>query len=165
MNKSVSQALAEFLNISASYIGKEIELQSKQPFFISYNIEDETMPRYQFQYGWPQSGSVFLSIITDGKYKNQVFRVSVTAPSADKEFVTATFSEKKDFARSLSVDVGFGIDMSFNKHTTFAEIEANPNAMRMIELATQDLSKAVVLGESHECVPEGETRLPAGRAR
>ena len=165
MSKSAGQALSEFLGVAVNYIGKEIELKSSQHFSITYNIEDENMPMYQFQYGFPQSGCVSLSMINGGEHEGKCARVLVTAPSADKEFVTATFKDKKEVGAGLSVGVSFGIDMGFDEHKTFAEIEANPNAITMVDLAVQDLSQAVVLGESREAVSEGEKHLPAGRAR
>lgn len=164
MNKSAGQALAEFVNVAIGYIGKEIKLLPTEYFSIEYNITNEEMPMYQFQYGFPQSGCVSLSIISEGEYQGKVSKVLVTAPSADREFVSVVVNNDKDLVEGLNVGLKFGVDMNFDKHTNFAEIEENPNAIKMIELATRGLSKAVVLGESQDVVAKGSKFLPAGRS-
>ena len=61
--------------------------------------------------------------------------------------------------------LNIGLDTELREHKTFAEIEANINAIKMIELATKDLSEAIILSESKEHFSQSEKVLPAGRAR
>lgn len=157
MNKTASQTILEFFKVAANYIGKEIELKSHQIFSITYNIEDETMPRYQFKYGMPEYGYVFISIIIAGKYRGSVDKILVTAPPKHKELVSIMINEENL--------LNIGINIELREHKTFAEIEANFNAIKMIELATVDLSEAIILSDSKEHLPQGEKILPAGRAR
>lgn len=157
LNKSASQAILEFFRVATKYIGKEIKLKSNQLFSITYNIEDETRPRYQFKYGLPEYGHVFISIIITGEYKGSVDKMLVTAPPKHKELVSIMINEE----RLLNI----GLDTELREHKTFVEIEANINAIKMIELATKDLSEAIILSESKEHFSQSEKVLPAGRAR
>ena len=73
-------------------------------------------------------------------------KISVYAPTADKEFVVANFAPQSDFG-AISVSANFGLDMDTNEHVSSVEIEQNPNALKMLDMAIIDLSQAEILGE------------------
>ena len=50
--------------------------------------------------------------------------------------------------------------MGTQEHSSIQEIEENPNALKMLDIAISDLNQAQVLGECRIAVPEGSDRIP-----
>jgi len=163
--EAAKKAILAFFDGAKHYIRKEIELSRGQFFNITYNVEDLDNPCFQFQYGFPQSGCVCLTVIAQGKDAGKINRVSVTAPAADKPPISIVYKEEKRVLPELDVSVNFGMNLELDEHETIEAIAANPNAISMIELATEDLRQAKVLGECCEVTSSGSKRLPAGRSK
>lgn len=163
MSQHADESLIAFTKAAVKYVGKEIQLASGQFFSINL-LNDKQQNELHIQYGFPQSGGVNVHLPLDGEKKGKISIFSVTAPSSDKPFVSALFDEKKDVGAGINVTLSSGMDMGFDEHDTSEKIEANPNAMKMLEFATDDLNEALVLGNSSTVVAEGSTRTPVGKA-
>lgn len=86
-------------------------------------------------------------------------KISVYAPTSDKEFIIANFAPQYE-VNELSINANFGLDMDTKKHTSSIDIEQNPNALKMLDMAINDLSQAEIIGECREAVPIGSDRIP-----
>ena len=47
----------------------------------------------------------------------------------------------------LGISANFGLDIDTKEHTSSIEIEQNPNALKMLDMAINDLSQAKILGK------------------
>lgn len=140
MDHAVEQALLEFFEVAKNFIGKDLQLSSKQPFYITCDKEDAKYSCWKIQYGFPESGCVCLSARTTEKTNIDLFQVFITAPSANKESLLTL---------DVTGGINFCIDTEAVECKTMEEIAKNPNAMKMITFATQDLSQAEVLGSKY----------------
>ncbi len=163
-DNQASKKIESFFRTSLKYYGKEIALPSNQHFSIDQisnpNKEQEGDYRYIIQYGFPQSGCV--SVNFGYSHKNNSFTVdniSVYAPPVGENIIMANFSPQTQVGE-IGISVNFGIDTGTQEHKSLSEIEANPNALRMLDIATSDLSRAQILGECRVAVPEGSERIP-----
>lgn len=163
-NTQAKEKMSKLLKIALAYYGKEISLPSTQLFsFDQINDEESSIKgkyNYHIQYGFPQSGCVSMRFsYLEESNSFSISKISVYAPPADKEFVVANFAPQSDFG-AISVSANFGLDMDTKKHTSSIEIEQNPNALKMLDMAISDLSQAEVLGECGAVVPIGSDRIP-----
>ena len=100
-NIHVAEKIKKLLEIVLSYYGKEIALSSVQHFSFDQIIDEENSIqgkyKYHIQYGFPQSGCVNM-IINYRKDVNSfsVDKISVYAPTSDKDFVVTNFGVKPD---------------------------------------------------------------------
>ena len=163
-DNQVSKKLKNFFSTSLKYYGKEIALTSNQHFSIDQisdpNKEQYGDYRYIIQYGFPQSGCV--SIHFGYSQQNNSFtidKVSVYAPPAGENIIMANFSPQTQ-VEEIGISINFGVDTGTQEHTSLSEIEANPNALKMLDIATLYLSKAQILGECKLAVPEGSKHIP-----
>lgn len=155
--------------IAMRYYGKEVGLQSSQHFGIDQirdsELESEGKYKFMMQYGFPQSGAVCIHF-TYAPEESEVAldKVSVYAlPEGEQAFVAnmaPTYQEGP-----VSVSLNFGMDLGTIEHTTSAEIDANPNALKMLDVATSDLLKGQILGECMVAVPEGSDTIPCCTSR
>lgn len=163
-NAQVTEKMTMLLKFALSFYDKEISLPSNQ-FFSFDQIIDEKNTRdgeynYQVQYGFPQSGSVLMNFsYFEESDSFTVDKLSVHAPSADKEFAVANFTPQTDFG-GISISANFGLDMKTEEYTSLEDIEQNPNAIKMIDMAIDDLSQAEILGECMVGVPIGSNKIP-----
>lgn len=158
----VRNKLQDFFRNSFVYYGKEIALDSNQHFTIDQIVdnEQEEVNNYHIQYGFPQSGCVSMNcsyIIEEKRFS--IDGVTIYAPSEDKEFLIANvLPEVQDGV--VNVRTSFGLDMNTEEHTTVDSILGNPNAIKMLEVAINDLSHAEIIGECLVSVPIGSEFIP-----
>ena len=163
-NTQAKEKIGKLLKIALAYYGKEISLPSTQLFtFDQINDEENSIEgkyNYHIQYGFPQSGCVSMKFsYLEENNSFSINKISVYAPTADKEFVVTNFAPQSDFG-AISVSANFGLDMDTKEHTSSVEIEQNPNALKMLDMAINDLSQAEILGECRAEVPIGSDRIP-----
>lgn len=163
-DNQASKKLDSFFRTSLKYYGKEIGLTSNQHFSIDQisdpDKEQAGEYRYVIQYGFPQSGCVSLHFgYSQESNSFTVNKVSVYAPPVGENIIMANFAPQTQVGE-IGISVNFGIDMGTQEHTSLSEIEANPNALKMLDIATLDLSQAQILGECRVAVPEGSERIP-----
>lgn len=154
----------KLLKLAFSYYGKEILLPSKQYFnFIQINDQENSIKGkydYQIQYGFPQSGSVIIKFSYFQKeHSFSVDKISVFAPSADKLFDVVNFVPQVNIDE-LGISANFGLDIDTKEHTSSIEIEQNPNALKMLDMAINDLSQATILGKCCLEVSEDSDTIP-----
>ena len=156
--------IEKFFKTALKYYGKQIGLNSNQTFTIEQikSPEKEKVGEYSYtiQYGYPQSGCVSL----DFKYSKEsnmftVDKICIYAPPVGKDIVIANFTPQTQIG-AVNISANFGIDTGTQKHTDLAQIEANPNAMKMLDIATLDLNDAQILGECTVVVPEENETIP-----
>ena len=94
-----------------------------------------------------------------GLTSNQPFFINQLCNPEKENIIMANFATPLQDG-PIGVDINFGMDMGTKSHTSIDEIEENPNALKMIELATSDLSKAQILGKCMLEVPEGSDMIP-----
>lgn len=163
-NIHVAEKIKKLLEIVLSYYGKEIALSSVQHFSFDQIIDEENSIqgkyKYHIQYGFPQSGCVNM-IINYRKDVNSfsVDKISVYAPTSDKDFVVTNFIPQFELD-NLNVSENFGVDIGTIEHTSSIDIEQNPNAMKMLDMAINDLSQAEVLGKCEQEAPIGSQEIP-----
>ena len=163
-NTQTKEKMGKLLKIALSYYGKEISLPSTQLFsFDQINAKENSIEgkyNYQIQYGFPQSGCVIMGFsYFEESNSFSIDKISVHAPTADKEFIVANFAPQSGFG-GLSISANFGLDMDTKEHTSSVEIEQNPNALKMLDMAINDLGQAEILGECRVAVPMGSDRIP-----
>ncbi len=163
-NSQVLQEVDKFLKTALRYVGKEIGLQSGQYFGIDQirneEKEQNNIYGYKIQYGFPQSGCVCLTVDYIPKEKQlEITELEVYAPDAGQDMTIANFAPKTQVAE-IGISMNFGMNNGSKPHTGLEEIGRNPNALKMLELATSDLAHAQVLGECCLCVPEGSDYIP-----
>ncbi len=167
MANETSQAfkkLENFFKTSIKYYGKRISLNSNQHFSIDQlcdldNNQEENI-NYVIQYGFPQSGGICMHFTYEKKRNSfTITKVSVYAPAAGKNMVVANFASQSNVG-PMNVNINFGLNADTKEHTKLSEIEANPNAMEMIDIAISDLNDAQILGECMLAVPKGSKFIP-----
>ena len=154
----------DFFRIAIKYMGKDIAIPSNNIFDINYVVDKqaelEGIRKYTIQYGFPQSGGVFLSFsVIEEENRIGITDLSVYAPSADQEMIIANYNPEME-AGGIGISFKAGLDNETIEHKSLDEIENNPNAMQMLDIAIEDLSKAEVLGECMECVPMDSDTIP-----
>lgn len=163
-DNKASQKLENFLKMSLKYCGKKICLNSYQHFSIDQisNLNKEQLGeyRYMIQYGFSQSGGVSMHINYSPKSNSvTIDKVAVYAPPIRDNIIMANFAPQTQ-VEEINVGVNIGIDTGTEKHTTLSEIEANPNAMQMLDIAILDLSQAQILGKCTTIVADGSELIP-----
>lgn len=161
--EDVEKLLQDFFKESIKYFGKEIAIPSDQYFGIDEihgdeEKEDET--NYSIQWGFSQSGAVFMNF-SYNEDKNNFFinGISFYAPPKDDMLLLGTFNQQEK-VDEIGVYAHFGLDMGTKEHTKIKEIEANPNAITTLKFAIKDLQDALVLGECNINVPIGSSEIP-----
>jgi len=163
-NSEASKKINSFFRTALKYYGKKIGLTSNQFFSINQicdsDKEQEGEYRYTIQYGFPQSGCVSMNFGYFQKSNSfTVDKISVYAPPIGENIIMANFAPQLQEG-SVGISVNFGMDMGTQEHSNIQEIEGNPNALKMLDIATSDLNQAQVLGECRIAVPEGSDRIP-----
>ncbi|MCM1053740.1 MAG: hypothetical protein NC483_07190 [Ruminococcus sp.] len=164
MSNLVDTKIEKFFRVSSQYLGKEIGLLSGQHFSIAHfrskeKADDGTL-NYLIQYGFPQSGAVCLNFdYLPAQNAVTINKIEVFAPEAGKEMTLASFAPQAQVAE-FGISINFGVDNNTKPHLTHSEIEANPNALKMLDLAIDDLAHAQVIGECQLCVPKDSDYIP-----
>lgn len=170
--ETVLEKLEDFFRNSLKYYGKEIALESNQSFSIEqiYDLEKQNAGeyRYKIQYGFPQSGCVSMNFGYSEKTKKFTVaadEVSIYVPPVGEELVMANFSQQL-YGGLGSIGINLGADMGTLKYTGIDEIASNPNAVKLLSIATEDLCRAQILGEcmlnvsvGSDCIPVCNSRL------
>ncbi len=164
--KKTEEKIDSFFKAAIAYYGKEIALDSNQYFEIDQIVDREyTKPRFQIQYGYPQSGSVFLKFELDSPNNSVALTdISINAPRKGEPIYMATFAPEYQPLEELSIRFDFGMDMNTEEHNTITSIMDNPNALRILTAATTDLERAEVLGECRLAVPMDSVLIPCTSA-
>lgn len=154
-----------FFKATLNCYNKEVGLYSGQSLLIDQivdeNSEDPSVRYYSVQYGFPQSGCVFLNFrYSDDTGKFTITDVSVFAPADGEEVVTANFVEEAEVMEEATVGIKVGADMQTVERVGLEAIEKSHNALQMLDMAIGDLEKAKILGECFIAVPEGSSRIP-----
>lgn len=165
---SIEELMTLFLKTSLTFMGKEICLPSNQYFGIEQIIDEEKNEQeiyeYAIQYGFPQSGCISTRI--DYLKQNnsvEVTKFTVYAQPADEQIMIGNIIPEEKIGE-LTIKTHFGVDVGTIEHSTPDEIEANPNAVKTIKLAINDLSKAEVIDECLLSVPIGSDRIPCANS-
>lgn len=163
-NSKVNKGIDNFFRAAIKYYGKEIGLASNQHFSIDkicdIKKEENGEYRYNIQYGFPQSGCVSMDFIYSKKSNLfTVDAISVYAPPAGENITMANFAPQIQTGE-IGISINFGMDMGTQEHKSIQEIEENPNALKMLEIATADLNEAQILGNCMLSVPSGSDRIP-----
>ena len=163
-DNQAAKKIDSFFRTSFKYYGKEIGLTSRQYFgidqIINQNKDQDDEYNYIMQYGFPQSGCVSMHFTYSQKSNSFIVdSISVYAPPAGENFVMANFAPQTQVGE-IGISMNFGIKTGTKKHTSLDEINANPNALKMLDVAISDLSQAQILGECRLEVPEGSERIP-----
>ena len=163
-DNKASQKLENFLRTSLKYYGKKIRLNSYQHFSIDQisNPDKEQLGEYRYiiQYGFPQSGAVKIHFDYSQKSNSYTInKVTVYAPPIGENIIMANFAPQSRVGE-IDISVNIGIDTGTEKHTNLSEIEANPNALQMLDIATLDLSQAQILGKCTTIVSDGSEIIP-----
>lgn len=163
-DNQASQKIERFFRIALNYYGKEIGLTSNQHFSIDQICDSEKAESgeysYVIQYGFPPSGCVSMGF--SYSQKENAFladKISVFAPPVGENIIMANFAPRFQDG-PISISVNCGMDMGTQEHTSMQEIEENPNALKMLDIAIADLSEAQILGECRTAVPAGSERIP-----
>lgn len=157
-----TQKIDSFFRTAMKYYGKQIALPSNQHFSIDQVIGKEKDGEYNYmiQYGFPQSGCVSMDFGYSKESNSfSINGISVFAPPIGEDIIMANFAPQVE-AYGVGISVNLGLDIGTQQHTKISEIEENPNALKMLDIAISDLDKAQVLGECRAAVPVGSTRIP-----
>lgn len=163
MIDQVTNYINEFLKTSLKLYGKEIGLSSGEFYtfdFINNGKENEGELQYSIQYGFPQSGCVFLNFsFFKGTNRFTITDVSVYAPSDDKplESVKASFTDQDG---AVSVSINAGLDCDTKENVGVSGISSSHNATDFLKMALDDIASARVLGECFLAVRENSERIP-----
>lgn len=167
MTSSDSQSykkIEQFFKTGLKYYGKEVGLISNQHFSIE-QIRDleknqEGSYNYMMQYGFPQSGCVSMNFSYFQKTNSfTIDKISVYAPPIGENIMMANFAPQFQEG-PVGISVSFGMNIGTQKHTSIREIEENPNALKMLDIAISDLNQAQILGECGLAVPADSDRIP-----
>lgn len=163
-NNEASKKIDSFFRTALKYYGKEIGLTSNQIFSIDQICSSDKVQegeyKYKIQYGFPQSGCVSMNFSYSQKSNSFIIdKISVYAPPIGENIIMANFAPQLQEG-PIGINVNFGIDMGTQEHSSIQKIEENPNALKMLDIATSDLNKAQVLGECRTAVPKGSDRIP-----
>lgn len=89
--------------------------------------------------------------------------VTVYTQEPNQELTSINFiSGSQDGEASVTLRSGL---LCNTKQYTNGDIKTNPNAIKFLELALQDLEKAEILGECRMFVSEGSTIIPCTNSR
>lgn len=159
------EKMSKLFRLALSTYGKEISLSSVQHFSFDKIKNEENLiegkHNYHIQYGFPQSGCISIKFsYLEASKTFSIDEFEVYAPPADKIFAVANFSPQSDNFGEFSIRANFGIDMNTKKHTSLVEVESNPNALKILDMAINDLKQAKILGECRVAVPIGSDRIP-----
>ena len=158
------QKIDSFFKTAMKYYGKEIALPSNQHFSIDQIIDEEKYKNgefnYMIQYGFPQSGCVSMKFgYSQGNNSFSINGISVYSPPKGEDVIMANFAPQVE-SGGIGISVNLGIDTGTQEYSKLSEIDENPNALKILDIAISDLDKAQVLGECREAVPVGSTRIP-----
>lgn len=162
-DNQVSKKIDCFFRTALKYYGKEIGLTSNQHFSIEQICDSEKEQcgeySYMIQYGFPQSDCVIMNFGYSQKANEfTIDRISVYAPPVGENIIMANFAPHLQ-AGPIGISVNFGMDMGTQEHTSIHEIEENPNALKMLDIAIADLNQAQILGECKLAVSTGSDRI------
>lgn len=166
-NSQAHEKIRNFFKAVLRCYGSEIGLSSNQYFSIDQicDSEEEQSDELNFvaQYGFPQSGGVTINFkvskVKEERKTITICNVNVYAPPKEKKIMIANFSPEIQTGY-VGISANFGLDVGTEEHTSTEEIEANPNALKMLEIATEDLNQAQILGECRLVVQAGSSRIP-----
>ncbi len=168
-DSEVSKKIDSFFKTAIRYFGKEVGLISSQHFGIDQICDPEKEKngefRYAIQYGFPQSGCVIMNFgYSKAENVFTIDKISVYAPPIGEDLIMANFGPQLQDGL-VGINVNFGMDAGTQEHTSISEIERNPNASKMLDLALTDLSQAQILGACSVSVMSGSRRIPCCNSR
>ncbi len=140
----------KFYRTAVQYLGKEITLSSNQEFGIEEVFDEDPRKGHKFNvhYGTPETGAVVLNFIITNYHAIGVNNVTVYAPKEGESF-----------------DVADGSNLErIEKYAGIAQIMSNPNALKMIDFATEDLKQAEVVGDIEKLVQKDATHKTCSRS-
>ena len=116
--------------------------------------------RYVIKYGFPQSGCVnmYFNYLQKSNAVT-VDKISVYAPPVGKNIIMANFAPQIQIG-DIDISMNLGVNSGTQEHTSFTDIDANPNALKILDIAILDLSQAQILGECMVDVPEESNNIP-----
>ena len=155
--------IIRFVNAANSVKDKEIGLYQTSHFDYVGDKQDETGEFYHIQYGWPQSGCVWVKFaITNDKkvldksllcwpeneygFAPAIVSCCINTQPKGKQLMMGNFAPKNEIMPGLSINIDFGIDTGTERFSTLEEIGNNLNAIRLLEIATGDLKNAEIYG-------------------
>ncbi len=167
--KLVKEKLRYFVKFGLLLYGNEIELPSIAYFgfneILKFDNQTDGLHRYTIQYGYPQSGCVTLTLdYNPGEKTIDIKKYSVYANEEDNDLVGATFNTKLK-TEIGPADVSFGIDLGTKEYSDISDIAKSPNAIKMLDTAISDLSKANVIGPCNVMVPDESDSVPVAYSR
>ena len=150
----------DFLLTSLKLFGKEISIPSNQAFEIDAIKEDDGTNSFSIQYGFPQTGSIYIEFAWIDELKDFIVNeATVYAPEDNQNIVLASFTPQVEIEET-NISANFGLDTNTIKYSGLDEIDASSNAIKMLNIAINDLKHATVLRECQIDVPEGSRQIP-----
>lgn len=158
----ITYKILEFFKAGMQYYGKEIALSSYQYFGINHikdEVDDDDF-HFTMQYGYPQSGSIFISFrLPKGTNNLLIDSVDIYALDENEKFTLGIYAPELQVGET-NMSFHFGLDMHTTHYSSIDEIGDNPNAYHLIEYALKDLIDAEILGECTDEVPDDSTIIP-----
>ncbi len=148
---TVKDKINNFFKASLTYFDSEIILPTNQHFSIDEVVDEDNSQddevSYVIQYGFSNSGGIILEFTySDTDRSFYIDRVKVFAPPAGEDILMAVYSQDIE-VENVGISVRIGIKTGVVEHTSLKAIESNPNALKMLDIATYDLIRARVVGE------------------
>ena len=161
---NISQKINNFFGTAIKYHGEEIALQSNQYFSIDQIVNDDKEQDgkydYHIQYGFPQSGCISMKFTySENENAFSINDISIYVPPANQELIIANYAPEMQFGE-MQIQTNIGVDMKTQKYSNLSEIELNPNAIKMLDMAISDLQNALVIGENKQTVSIGSDIIP-----
>ena len=159
----VNDKIKDFFRKSVVHYGKEVSVPSDQHFGIEEYINDPDIPdgehRYIIQYGYPQSGCVSVNFSYSDAEGFAITGVEVFAPPEGQDFVMANYTPETELGE-IGISMSFGLPIGTVEHKTPEDIERNPNAVKMLDFAINDLTQAKEHGECMVAVEKDSRTVP-----
>lgn len=154
-----------FVRKSLKCFGSEVALPSNNMFEINEILGDEQNKQtYSIQYGFPQSGSVIARFDFLKESRQLIIdssTVTVHAVPEGKEMMIANLSQETSVDElGLGMNINFGLDNGTQEYSGIEEIEKSPNAVKMLDIAINDLDEVQILGDCMVAVPMGSKMIP-----
>lgn len=163
----VMNKIVLFLKTSFQYAGDEISIASGQYFEMDELVEEDAeldfskkIHRFVIQYGFPQSGCIYVDFQLDTERNHMtISEVSVYAPPVGSEVTMADFRPVSN-TDGFIVAAHFGLDCGTVQHSGLQAISENENALKIIDIATEDLKGATIIGDCDHIVSSDNGRFP-----
>ena len=164
----LTQMISDFYRSAAVYMDKEIALNHSNHFSMEVsNVGDKDF-RLRIQYGFPQS--LCVSMQTDCTFhEGECYEVNVTkftvfAPPPNQPLLNTdyTINGLNPEMSELSVSVSSAYDGlgTIQEYSSREDIAGNPNAIKVLQGAIDDLRTALTIGEFNANVEAGSEWFP-----